>query len=146
MVFLIMMMLSLGSTSSASANESWLCTDESSQIQGTSILSCGIGLANDEDTARAKAFYAAKAEFDRICDASTTCKGKEVKVEPKRTTCAPDGEKYKCHRLIVFTVGVLDAKVVQARAKAKTIAAQKDYNVNDFFRDWSNANLRPPDQ
>jgi hypothetical protein len=92
------------------ASDSWLCTEESSQRRDDVISSCGIGVASDENQARAKAFDNAKAEFDRICNPSADCKDHEITIEPKRTSCMKTKTgKVKCYRLVAFTVG--NAKV-----------------------------------
>lgn len=98
------LMLLFSAISFATASESWLCTEESSQTQGQQIFACGVGHGEDEDQARAKAFDSAKAEFRRLCDVSTACKGLAVKVEPKRTTCEEGSQGWKCYRLLVFEV------------------------------------------
>lgn len=84
--------------------ETWLCTSQASKVQGSSILACGVGLGKDEEQARAKAFDAAKAEFDRICQASSTCKDRPFTLEPKRTTCDQDGGGWKCYRLLAYSI------------------------------------------
>lgn len=91
------------------SDDLWLCKEESSVRSANTIGSCGVGTGEDENAARASAFENAKAEFTRICDLSADCKGHELSVMPKRTTCqeAPEKkgrERFKCYRLIEFTV------------------------------------------
>lgn len=86
------------------AKDSWLCTEASSQRFGQDIHSCGIGLGKDEAEARLKAFDSAKAEFNKVCDSSDDCKGHEITVDPKRTTCEQTGTGFKCYRMIVFSI------------------------------------------
>jgi hypothetical protein len=88
----------------ASAKEEWLCTEEASQIQDGAVLACGIGEGSDENGARVKAFENARAEFIRVCDLSDNCKGYQVNVEPKRTSCEGLSKGYKCYRLLAFTI------------------------------------------
>jgi hypothetical protein len=90
----------------------WLCTEESSQRQGNTVLSCGVAVGDDENEARSKAFDNARNEFKKICDASSDCRGHETTVTPKRTTCdeitgktAQIETKYRCYRLLAFTIG-----------------------------------------
>lgn len=135
----------LTSSISLSAEENWLCTSESSLIQGSDIHACGVGDAKDEDSARALAFNSAKREFDRICSVTTACVGKAVSVEPKRTTCETEGGKWKCYRLLVFTVSEKSAKVVIAQTQAKEERANREYTNSDFWRDWRQKYLKPRD-
>jgi hypothetical protein len=90
----------------------WLCTEESSQRQGNTVLSCGVAVGDDENEARSKAFDNARNEFKKVCDASSDCRGHETTVLPKRTSCdeitgktALMDTKYRCYRLLAFTIG-----------------------------------------
>jgi hypothetical protein len=85
----------------------WFCTSQSSKLVGggTAVMACGIGIAAEEGAARALAFDLARAEFNRICTASSYCRSGVVAVEPKRTQCGPmsDG-RVKCYRAVEFIV------------------------------------------
>lgn len=84
----------------------WLCTEEASQRQGNSIFACGIGTGADENAARLNAFDSAKAEFNKVCNNSDDCNGKQVAISPKRTQCQQyENGTNKCYRLLVFTIG-----------------------------------------
>lgn len=122
------------------ASEEWLCTSEASQVHNGNVFSCGVGTGKDEDEARSKAFVNAQSEFDRICGASTNCRGRAVTVEPRRTTCEPLGDShYKCYRLIVFSVGSdLGTAKVTNKAGRKT-----KYTLGNFWNDWQNTYLQP---
>lgn len=113
-------------THSAFAKEDWLCTQEASQIQNGSLLACGIGEGNDENTARTRAFENAKAEFFRVCKASDTCNRREVSVEPKRTSCEAMKGNFKCYRLIVFTLG--------SEKEKQTAPATETRDIPDSFQ------------
>lgn len=123
----------------ALASESWLCTTESSQVQGDKVLACGVGTGRDEESARNKALQSAKHEFSQLCQLSTNCSGKAVGIDPKRTTCDEKDGIYKCYRLIVFTVSEKPSVAV-TQDKPKLI--NKDYTINDYFRDMNNKYLR----
>lgn len=101
----------------ASAIDSWLCLEESSQREGNTIRSCGIGSGKDENAARLDALDNAKEEFNRICDSSSDCKNHEVRAIPQRTTCERDSGQYRCYRLIVYAIG--DVKQVVAPAQTQ---------------------------
>ncbi len=83
--------------------DDWLCTEEASQRDGNVIKACGVGLGFDENGARYQALENAKIEFDKVCNASSDCKGHEVVAEPTRTECR-EGELFKCYRLIQFKI------------------------------------------
>lgn len=125
-------MLWLVLVSTVFAAENWLCTTESSQARGNQVFSCGIGYGRDEDAARTKAFESAKSEFNRLCEISSNCRGRTVSVDPKRTTCDGENGKYKCYRLIVFTIGDEMSKPTQASANI----AKKKYSSGEFWRTW----------
>lgn len=112
--------------STAFASENWLCTSQASQVQGDKVLACGVGHGADEDRARAKAFISSQAEFNRLCNASTNCKGKTVSIEPKRTTCDQEGSQWKCYRLLVFTVGTESVKVVRDQIEYEKQASKPE--------------------
>ncbi len=101
----ILLFLVLMISETSLAKDDWLCTEEASQIQNGSVLACGVAEGKDENEARSKAFENAKAEFSRVCQASDTCNQKQVSVEPKRTSCESNQKRYKCYRLIIFTIG-----------------------------------------
>ena len=88
----------------ATASESWFCTEAASSREGSTIQACGIGAGKDEAEARAQAFDAAKAEFDRVCQLSIDCVGHATTVEPRRTSCEQTGDSNRCHRLLVFHI------------------------------------------
>lgn len=92
----------------ARAGDDWLCKSQSSERRGNSILSCGIGTAPDEATARIRAFNSAKDEFIQVCSASDDCKGREIIAKPQRTECELGFEGYKCYRLVVFEAKAVD--------------------------------------
>jgi hypothetical protein len=75
------------------------------QRSGNVFRSCGIGTGDDENSARRMAFENAKKEFGSICAISSDCRGRAISVQPERTSCAKDSARFKCYRLIVFTVG-----------------------------------------
>lgn len=81
----------------------WFCKEESSKRVDDTILSCGIGIGNDENEARLNAFENAKKEFAHVCSSSNDCNQANVYVEPKRTSCEIVGGQTKCYRLVAFT-------------------------------------------
>lgn len=100
MKYMVMAGLLLSQIASA---DDWICKEESSMVKGNTIKACGVGTDKDENEARTQAFNNAKAEFDRVCNASDNCKDHEVTVEPKRTTCDSDNGQTKCYRMVEFT-------------------------------------------
>jgi hypothetical protein len=132
----------------AFAKESWICTEESSLIQNDKIMTCGIGVAKDEDSARTKAFNSAKDEFDRICKISSSCNNHAVNVEPKRTTCEKDGSNWKCYRMLSFAIGEKlpdnqepTMQNVPRRTYQAQTAPRKDVTADDFWQRWNNKYL-----
>ena len=85
--------------------ETWLCTEESSQLINGTIQACGVASGRDENEARSRAFDNAKAEFDKVCNASDSCRGHIIDADPKRTTCEPQKEGFKCYRAVEFQIG-----------------------------------------
>jgi hypothetical protein len=84
--------------------DGWLCEEESSQREGSTIKSCGIGIGATEAQARSKALSNARAEFDDVCSGSSDCAGKAVIVVPRRTDCKATDNGYTCHRLVSFQI------------------------------------------
>lgn len=101
------------SMAAMASDNSWLCTDEASQVHGDMIYACGTGTGQDENAARQAAFMNAKAEFKMICDGSDSCLHHEVTITPKRMSCEDthhndlyrQGNRWKCYRLLVFEIG-----------------------------------------
>lgn len=135
--------------SSAHGSESWFCTTQSSQIQGTSVYACGVGESRLESLARTRAFQGAKDEFDQICDISIECQGKQISSEPKRTTCELKDGTYKCYRMVIFTVGPNSIqkpkyrKMIAGTPQGTATGEDNNYTIDDFFRDQANLYLRP---
>jgi hypothetical protein len=92
----------------AEDNNSWVCTEQASQVHGSEIYACGIGIGKTENDARAQAFDNAKAEYERVCNASDNCRGRQVKADPRRLTCEPAGAAIKCYRMVVFSIDQSD--------------------------------------
>lgn len=145
---LILMILSMTAQTANASNDQWLCKEEASQRRSNTVVSCGIGTGGSEDDARAKAFESAKAEFDRVCNASSDCIYHEVKAIPKRTDCSYKDNQYVCYRLVDFTIGqakMINGQPIQATAKIRVgmtakqvIAALGSPNrVNNFDLDSS---------
>lgn len=109
--------LSLFMFSSVADADDWICKSESSQLVDGALHACGIGEGKDENEARAKAFENARAEFLRVCGASDTCKGRQVSVEPKRTTCEMQAKGNRCYRMVVFSIGAALAPEVEKKVK-----------------------------
>lgn len=86
------------------ASEMWLCSEDSSQIQGSQILACGIGEGPTESIARKEAFKNAKEEFTSICDTQTLCGEHKYHAAPSRSTCEKKDDGWKCYRLIVYGI------------------------------------------
>ena len=82
--------------------ESWLCTEDSTQVRSDSVLACGIGQAQTEGDARRLAFKSARAEFDQVCGPNTECSTHRYSVEPQRSSCGRIDGQWKCYRLVQF--------------------------------------------
>lgn len=87
------------------AHADWLCNEESSLKVGNVISACGVATAADENKARITALDNAAIEFRRICAQSSDCQGRQVTVEPLRTSCEAKNGSIQCYRLIRYTIG-----------------------------------------
>ena len=86
------------------AQENWLCVEDSSQIQGASILACGVGVGPNEAQARTQARKSAEEEFNLVCGENTDCGDRKFSASPSRATCQESDGIWKCYRLIVYRV------------------------------------------
>ena len=111
----------------------WLCTEESSQRSGNEVQSCGVGIAATEDQARIKAFDNARIEFNRICQASDDCRGHQVSVKPRRTSCAANDQGIKCYRLLEFTINQDRPNPPQV----KSTPASSQTPLDAFWAKWN---------
>jgi len=118
--------------STAFATDSWFCTTQASKIQNASVVSCGIGIGQDEATARAKALANAKEEFDFICHASDGCLDRNVSVSPGRTSCEGNHGLVKCYRMVTFTIGEKNKAKAIARIQPKRVVDEAGYPLGDL--------------
>lgn len=84
--------------------DQWLCTEDSSQIQGSRILACGVGEAMTEAGARKVALLNAEEEFQTICAPETICGQHKYSASPSRATCERSEDGWKCYRLVVYEI------------------------------------------
>lgn len=84
------------------ASDQWLCSTQSSHINGDEIQVCGMGRGMNEETARMAALEDAKLEFQELCSMGSNCEGKRWSVDPGRTTCNPETDHYICFRLFTY--------------------------------------------
>lgn len=96
MRYVILLLVSFGTF----GREGWLCSEDSTQVRGSTILACGIGSGSDEDSAKRKAFESAKREFHSVCESE--CKLHAYSVAPQRATCEEKNGSWKCYRLVVY--------------------------------------------
>lgn len=96
--------------SRATDKESWFCTDDQSMKTGNTYIICGVGTSQTEGGARTNALNNSVNEFKTICELSSDCKGKNITVEPKRSSCFENTKKdhssfenFTCHRMFLFT-------------------------------------------
>lgn len=90
---------------SALAGENWLCKEATSVRRGSDIEACGVATSADLNVAKNMAFDNAKSEFNKICGSSEDCYGRDISVNPKRTTCDTFNGAYTCYRLLEFNIG-----------------------------------------
>lgn len=107
------------------AHAEWFCSSVSTEKNGNTYLSCGIGQGPDEAEARANALIVAKTEFKAVCVGSSDCEGREVSIQPERTTCIKKDEGYSCHRMVIFTVGEPkdEKKLEESKSEPKPFSA-----------------------
>ena len=91
---LILLFLSLNAYA-----DQWFCTDEALMRSGDTVKACGIGEDAKESKARAKAYEAARVDFNEYCYNAGDCWGHYLAVEPLRTECIKGDEGYKCWRM-----------------------------------------------
>lgn len=106
--------------------ETWLCSSQASQIQGSSILACGVGEGSSESIARRNALLSAKEEFSGLCDANSECSLHRHSAVPGRTTCESNVGHWKCYRLVTYTV------VTTPNGIVKTIRPAADLRVTKY--------------
>lgn len=99
-VSLIMFLFSLN----AWPQDQWLCAEDSSQIQGSQILACGVGEGVNESVARKAALKSAQDEFAAVCDTQTLCGEHKYRAIPSRSTCEKKDSGWKCYRLVKYEI------------------------------------------
>lgn len=99
-VYLFLSLLSF----SCFGQDSWLCTEDSSQIQGDQILACGVGEGETESAARKSALQSAQDEFLVVCGPNTNCGEHKFKASPSRSTCSKKDGAWKCYRLVKYAI------------------------------------------
>lgn len=92
----------------------WACDSNNTVLNDDGeVTVCGQGKGMDAEEAKKEAFHAAHLEFWRLCQASSTCKGYEVSLNPERMECTEKTIKYvsyygpsrwTCKRSIRFMV------------------------------------------
>lgn len=92
----------------------WFCTEAASErISERLYHACGAATASNESAARRESLEEAFSEFNKLCNASSTCRGKETEVLPKRTDCKKSKEgSYICYRMIEVVVLRHDRKAI----------------------------------
>lgn len=117
----ILFILIIFSSLCSFAKEAWMCTEDSSQLKGTSYYICGVGEAHTETEARKAALINASDEYHTLCELSHDCNTHHTQVDPQRTTCSKDGDGWKCYRLVVFIMGeeIKPQDIAQPIQKAK---------------------------
>lgn len=104
----------------SSRSFAWICEEAASQRSGTSIHSCGVGVAEDESEARSKAFDSAKLEFTKVCDASDDCKNHKTHADPQRNDCTKKDGIYRCYRMVIFKILEEQRSSSEERAASST--------------------------
>lgn len=96
------------------AAEQWLCVEDSSQIQGSRVLACGVGVGVNEAQARSQALKSAQDEFSVVCGPDTECGDHKFSASPSRATCSETDGIWKCYRLVVYQIkeAKRDARIV----------------------------------
>lgn len=89
---------------SALAQDSWLCSEDSSQIRGSQIVACGVGESTQEAVARRMAMDSATQEFNVVCGPQTLCGQHKYRVQPTRSTCEQEKGIWKCYRAVVYEI------------------------------------------
>lgn len=89
---------------STALNAEWFCREASSRRIGNTIEACGIGFNESQQKSKDDARESAINEFERICSKDVVCRDFEVSVNPKRTECIKEKDKFKCFRAIDFEI------------------------------------------
>lgn len=109
--FKTLVLIGIFASGIARAEDKWFCTDDQAMRSGNTLMICGVGTSYDEGDARKKALENSMNEFKTMCALSADCKGHKITVDPKRSTCFANPEKFHtsfanftCHRMFVFTI------------------------------------------
>ncbi len=115
------------------ASEQWLCTEDSSQIQGSQILACGVGEGHNESTARQLALKNAQQEFATVCDTQTLCGEHKYSAAPSRSTCEEKDGIWKCYRLVKYSI--------KEDKRTATVETTTNFYAAIFKRDQSDESI-----
>jgi hypothetical protein len=121
--------------------QDWLCSEEASIRQGSATLVCGMAVAPTEAQARAIALNNAKIEFSALCTGSSDCVGHYYNMVPKRTQCEEKGNKYKCARLVEYTIGEKIVYVAKYQTE-EDIEAERTRKIDAEFAEMHEKNVR----
>lgn len=119
--------------------DQWLCTEDSSQIQGSRVLACGVGEGANETIARSAAIRNAQEEFMMICGPGTQCGEHKYNVAPSRSTCSRSEDGWKCYRLIAYEIKE-DKKEASGRVR---VQHSEHWITADSLRQSMMRNLQP---
>jgi hypothetical protein len=115
MKWILLTVLIFGLQAFGDENGSWFCEQTSSSENGNIMRVCGMADGLDEGAARTAALADAIHQFKMLCEISSDCRGKQINVEPRRTSCKPSHKKeptltgenqeyITCARMIVITI------------------------------------------
>ncbi len=136
-VTIIMLLMSVN----AWPSDQWLCVEDSSQIQGSQILACGIGEGPTESVARKAALKSAQDEFSAVCDTQTLCGEHKYRAIPSRSTCEKTDSGWKCHRLVKYEIES-DKKESTKQAVKYNPQEFAQYNVRNEIMDLQEENIK----
>lgn len=124
MIHLILLVALFTGTASA---DDWICKSQSSVQRGTTVLACGIGEAETEAEARKSADENAIDQFRRVCDASDTCRNRQVSSNPGRTECEAGKDTVRCYRALTFEIGEKPSDLnLEIEAQKRALAALEE--------------------
>jgi hypothetical protein len=84
--------------------DDWFCTESAGRNSNDRYEICGLATGESEAEARASAFDAAKAEFNRVCNEDIKCKDSGKTLGLKRTECRKSPTGYICYRMLEYTL------------------------------------------
>lgn len=109
---------------------SWYCDQVASAWveEGKILATCGSGTAENEASAKIKAFENANEEFQKVCGKQTGCGTKVVNIDPQRSDCKNTDKGFSCRRLFYFHITDKNKKELESPPAVIQNITNHNYN------------------